>query len=432
MLNFKTESLYHKSESPWSFYGQFAYSNGRVDSVRYNLSYDIELNGSPYYYFMKKAGDWNLQYYYFDAAASRVINRKLALAFNIKYKGKQFFRLIDTRNSQTKLETELKLGATYTVNKGNSISVTAQYEYDKMEPSLSNKFQHSSASEKLLYNIYLNAGMGTYFKAVTYICVTTYLVPGVSVQWISNPSSNHMNSLSYSCRSGKEEWKNKAIYSAEKENIYSKYEFQDHTVSFATKRGLTKSTFDGLFDAQILQGKGFKFNDTSKKYTQNYNFTNINAEFQTLVTRKESLFDQMSLGVKLDFTKKRDKSYACSMEYVNALFNVGIRAHMNIKDKYLYVSLHPGYCHNFSKEYDEGIAGDNIYTNWIGNPVYEFVSTNWYCMDAKIGLRSVIDKFPVDFQLNYFLKKTTGGQDVLGDKTADHFTRMGCKFKIYF
>ncbi len=430
-FNFETKSFFRQKESVWSFFGMFTYSNGRADSVSTNLSYDIGKDGSPYYYFIKRAGNWNLQHYSFDAVASREMNSKLSMAGNVKYNGSQFFRLVDTRNNQTKLDIVLRLSATYNINKQDYLSIGVNYTYDKTQPSFSDMYQHSS--DGLLYNIYLNAGMGSYFKGADYPSVIQYRIPGITLQWLLH-RNKETTSFAYSFNKGKQTWKDKSIVRTDKQNIISKYNTGVHKLSIQTIRSNNQSTLDAALDVGLTSGKGHQLNKTTSIYIQNYNHTGFDAKLKTKIIREEHVLNRIMLGAQFDYKKQRDKNYAYSLMYTNFDLYAGVRFNIRFLQKTTFIEVKPGYHRNIHFENNIGAASGNIYNNWIGVPVSEFFASNWFYVASKIGVENTIKELPIKLQLHVnFTNPSMKDEDNLPDrKRGDHFLELGCILNIYF
>ncbi len=430
-FSFTTASLYQPKQSEWVYYGQFSYANGRAGNVENNLSYEIEQYGSPYYYLIKKSGDWNLQNYLFNAVASRKINNKLYLGAKIRYDGKQFFRLNDTRNTQTKLDIVANLSATYQFKKKNSIGISAFYNLQKTEPSFYNKFSHASA--ELEYNTYLIAGMGTYFKGASFPSTIKYNIPGFHLQWLKY-SENKTSSIVYTFKNGLQTWNDKSVLKTDKQNIIAKYKINNHTLHYAYLKKNSKTLINGLATFDVALGKGYKLNRTSEEYTQNYDYTNLSSQLKLSIEKPDALLNTYIVGTKLNYNLKKDKNYAYSTNYSSVNIYGGIKLSLPLAQQKIAVKIIPGYHKNINFENKLGAAKNNLYPKWVGLPLLSYTTSDYIYAQTSIAVINKIKHTPFKIELTADYHRPTK----INYQYADYilfntdFLKLKCNLKIYF
>ncbi|MFA5642889.1 MAG: DUF6850 family outer membrane beta-barrel protein [Bacteroidales bacterium] len=430
-LNISTESLYKLPNTNWTFHGKFSYSNGQADSVGSNLSYNIGRNGSPYYLLQLKRGNWSLQSYQFYAAGSNEISERLSLGFKIGYIGDLAFRTLDTRNSQPTLHTNIVLSANYKVTEKQTISMGLEHDRLKTEPSLSDKFQHTSADQR--YGRYLNGGLGTYFKNVNYRLINTTQKGGILLQWLCQNKYSTYTAI-YKTNLGQDIFVNKNITDVNEEHRVLNYSFNQHYGRLSTLNKVSNYFIISKLDFTITKGNGKIWNEPDNSYIENYKADIFQTDFKATLYSPLSSLRRINLLVNYINESRFDGSYGYSFDYSTLFGELNTEFLFNFSSIRTGLMIGAAYGKNLNNYHNPNAASSNLYLNWVADPLMSFLATDYIEIPAYLRFdipvkNSLIEllltaKHQFPLKMNY----QTGAQFDLKDK----FLSYCLSVRVYF
>ncbi len=429
-LKLKTASIVKLDTSDWTFYGAFEYHNKRVDSVMNNLSYYIYSNESPYYIFMKKAGDWNLQNYQFDVTATkRLFHKKLAIGLHVKYKVLMAFRTNDTRNNQTNLGIESTLSGTYSVSQKNDWSAGVKYCSNKTKSKLSNSYQH--ASQGLEYNRYLNAGLGTYIKNIPAGFLTEVAEIGALLQWTKNTTTNSY-SVYVDSGFGTEKWIDETIVSVLKNQCISQYNYSKQTLhgTFIHRfnQGYLRSNLNGFFTV----GKGKLWKEKQRRYVQNYNTNRLRLNVSNELVFKDKFIHTIGLFLGYDAMDNFDKNYNYKLQNSSYEYGPNISFLTKIKGRSLFTSGAVIFHQNSDYLHRPNAAKNNLFTSWIANPRSDYLRTNFVKYQGNVRYATDFEGQPIVFNLALAYDRPNNKQRVQLVQNNTDFWALNASIRLYF
>lgn len=430
-INIKTESVYRPDNGNWMFHGKFRYSNGEADSVYSNLSYHVDRSGSPYYFFQKKEGNWNLQNYEFNVTAANQVTDRLSLGFKILYNGDLTFRTTDTRNNQTSLITNLVASAGYKLSENNTLSIGVKLNRVKTEPNLSNKYHQSGVD--LTYNRYLNTGLGSYIKNVDFKATMEDKSYGAVVQLL-NQSENSSYSAIYEIATGEEWYVNKKLTDINEQNRILNYDYMSHKVRASSLHSLSNAFISACFNLELLKGDGKQWSDQSLSYIENYEVDILDVDIRATLYRPFSFIRRINVSAKLHDESRFDKSYGYQFNYTNLLAGINTEAMFRIKSFRTGFMVGVSYGKNLDNLNFPNAASSNIYVNWIANPLMSYLTCDFLEIPAYL-------RFDIPFKTNlvevlmtanhqYPIKMATTADALFN--TDDNFRSYNISLKFYF
>ena len=431
-LDIKTESIYKIDESGWIFHGMFRYSNGTVDSVHTNLSYNIPSTGTPYYLFMAKSGVWNLQNYEFNVSAAKELGKSFSIGAKIIYNGDLAFRRIDTRNNQTSLISGVTLAGGYKLNLKNTLSIGVNYNRVKTEPTLSNKYHHETTS--LIYNRYLNAGLGTYIKNISdYKIKIEDVFKGVLAHWLYHSGDNKY-SLLYKMGIGEENYYNKRETSIEVENLILKYKYLSHTLDAFFIHKWEDKYINIAANSKLIKGEGNQWIESSASYLANYQVDLLNIDMNATLYQPNSILRKVSVITGLEKEERLDKNYGYQFNYTN--FSAGLSAQLSVLFKKGEISLESGgvFKKNIDNTNSPNAATSNIYTTWIAYPTMSYLSSDFITFPSQIKYEIPLRNYFLEFTLHATIIKPLKINSPTGAMftVEDNFCFYGLSTKFYF
>ncbi|MEN7548515.1 DUF6850 family outer membrane beta-barrel protein [Rapidithrix thailandica] len=432
-LTLSTESLYRLEKTQWTFYGKFDYGNKKADSVMHNLSYTLPDNGSPYYFLIKKAGSWNIQKYHFKVSASNQLpGRKLSLGFKLRYNSDLSYRKVDTRNAQTALTMSAVLSATYLIKPEQMFSIGFKIFRKKTEPSLHNKYQHST--QDLTYNIYINTGMGSYLKNINSGITIRETQPGISVQWVKDTERKYW-SLHYQLDFGRESWENRNINAVEVENTISRYHYTRHALSLASIRYFPKAYLSSHLKLERLQGNGETWNENIQTFLENY-LTRLNkARLSSELYFPEAWITKVGLHLAYDATRNTDKNYGYKLQFSTLTMETDIAFVQPVQDHKLSATFKGGYRKNLHLMHNPYSAHENLYTEWIAYPVMSYLTADGPDASICLGFETPVQqKNILQWEIQSIYRQATriNSQHLASIRKGDDFLQWYTRLRIYF
>lgn len=430
-INIKTESIFRPATNKWIFHGAFRYTNGTADSVYSNLKYHIDQNGSPYYLFQKKEGNWNLQNYEFDVTAANQVTKKLSLGFKILYTGDLTFRTTDTRNNQTSLVADLITSAAYKVSKNNTVSLSVDYSRVKTEPNLTDKFRHESAD--LTYNRYLNTGLGSYIKNIDFAMISLDKSYGGIIQWL-NQSQGSSYSAIYEFFTGEEVYTNKKLTNINEQNKILKYNYTSHKARISTLHTLSNSFVSTCLNFKMTNGHANQWSNTATSYTSNYSVDIMDVDFKATLYRPLSFLRRVNVLANFHDESRFDKNYGYRFEYTNVY--TGVNAEAMYKFKYFRTGFMLGaaYGKNLDNLNFPNAASSNIYVNWIANPLMGYLACDYFEVPAylrfDIPFKNNLVEILMTAKHQYPIKMASIADALFN--TKDDFRIYNISLKFYF
>lgn len=427
---FNTESLSYNENSDWSFYGSFMYSTSQVDSVNNNLSYRIRENGNPYYFFMKKAGEWNLQNYWLKASVSKKMKRDgLSMGLGIKYFTNLYHRKTDTRNEQTKLSVKTSYGISYKTKNSEIWSAGLSLLFDKEKSKLSNKYQHPT--QNLDYNIYFNAGLGSYLKNKKQGLVMDGFTPGLYLQWFKETHKNNLM-LAYNVNFGKQEWLDESIRSVTSNNIVSKYTHQKHTFKTMFQHNYKSATLVSTFSTSYLKGSGNLWVPLQKNFLENFKVTKLTIDSETkFFLNRSSIVNSLGISFKILNNKELDKNYGSVFNYTNLIVEPNIYLKLPITNKVkIALDTRLIYTQNIGSKYFPNAATQNLYFDWIGEPLKNYVTTDVFSCNIDLSIHKQLKEQKVIFTIGSQMSNPVANYDIAYN--GKYINNVNLGVKVFF
>ena len=384
---FSTESLTRTEDNKWVLYGLFRYSNGSADSIHANVSYHESWNGSPYYHFINRPGNWKLQNYEFNVAVARQLHKKVSLGARILYNGDLAFRQNDTRNNQTSLFSNAAFSGNYQVHPLHAISLGVEYKRVKAEPNLSNKYNATSTGPD--YTRHINSGLGSQIRGVDFKVEVNDVALGGFAQWQYKPGQNNI-SLFYRHFSGEENYINKNLRVVNDENRVLNYTYNQHE-GIASGLFLMGGGFLNSFvQFKQLRGNGNQYNNVSKTFLNNYTLTKTSASFSNTYYLPQAFLKKISLNMDFQSEERFDKAFGYTFSFMHFTPGVYLEFQNTLRKNLLSWGAGANYQMTLDYLNDPKAAHDNLYTRWIANPLMAYLSTDYLSFPVHISARRVI------------------------------------------
>ncbi len=407
-LNIETRSILHQKDKGWSFSGKFSYSIGVTDSLRSTLSFRKKPYGSPsFFYCLVPAKTWEVQQYALSATATKNFHGKWSVGAQLDYTGDKQFRKTDVRNDQSALEINVSAGASVVMG-GNILSAGLTYERNKEQPSFSILY---NSGER--YTIYLMNGMGTQMSNLTQP-VWQQNVFGGYVGWNWHGEKNRFASKLY-FKSGKDFTEDKSTQIAASQERWTEYNFSEYGIS-ATDILQLSAENELIFDveASLTSGKSSGWNQTSKRFIQNYNVDmyGVSAEVRYVA---RGWFRKAGLNVDLNGENRLDKNYDARLDYMTLAGNIFTGFGVKAGKTDISLDLTGGLSNGLSVDYQPNAAkdGTNIYTTNIGRNEESWLKTGLW--NAGAGLQ-------VDIPIRKVVLSVGGRYRYTGALSSDAFS----------
>lgn len=374
-LNINTESVYRLPKNGWVFYGKFNYVNGTADSVSNNLAYSIGRNGSPYYLFQRKSGVWSMQNYEFAVTAANRISKHFSVGISIDYVGELSFRTIDTRINQTTLTTNLLASLNYHFSQTNTFGIGLGFDRVKSEPSVSDKFQHVTSD--LRYNRYFNGGLGSYFKNVNFRFLITNNSNVIALQWLNQREKSSYSAL-YSFNYGQELVDNKNITDIKEQNKILFYDYKEHHAKVSALNRVGNSFLSSSLEFDLTNGTGNIWEDAGKYHLDNYKGEIMEANLNSSLYNPRSALRRINLQVKYLSEERLDRKYGYRFDYSNLYLGANAEVLFRVRKIRTGFMLGGGFNKNLDQLHFPNAAANNIYTQWIGDPLMAYLSCDYF------------------------------------------------------
>lgn len=441
LYGFDSESIQKIDSLDVTFYGKFLYNTTRAFDASYNLFYKHKNNGSPFYLFTPAKGNWQTQTYLVKGGASKsFFNRKLHVGVMLSYTGDMFNRVLDTRNSNIDLNTEVHPSLTYMFTPDHAFSFGVNYRRNKMEPRLSNYFPRPGDEEN--YWIYINKGMGT-FEHVN----TGYSVFSITHS-LDYTANWHLKidgltlSADASYLDGGEEWQTKFS----RPNTADLFEIAKYDwnriigrISLSSPASRWNAGSVSSLEYEMLDGLGYTFNESAQLYQKAYSYNKIQIKFNSDLLFDRNMVNKLGVNFVFEVNDALDLNYGhkSSFTNLNSVLKIGAMKMPVLKGS-LYVDLDFMHNLNLVNSHNPLSADSNIFTVNIHKPYLRYRTTDYIAISPVIVWEKRVSKniaFGVElsgillnpYNENYVLNASFGGSDVVeygSNKGADLTIRV--------
>ena len=383
LFEIKSESVKSLPVNGWRFFGSVAYTNGNAETGKWNMSYNLPTNGSPYYYMIEQEGTWKSQSYDFNVAAQKNISGRLSAGIGLKYLGDLHFRTFDSRNDNTTLKIQVLPSLTINLDGKNYISIGLLYQRLKNEPNISNKYQHGTEPEK--YHLFFNQGLGTWDNSPSQMRMIDSRY-GALISYRKFSANSSFDAI-YAIDYGSEEWllKSLSTLNNRREDI-SRYNYFSHDLSLRHRSVTSSGSFVTNFDIKNILGDGAVYKESTNAYQDNYQFFSITADLDVSYIRSNSVLRQLSAKLRLDNSSQNDYNYGHILEYTNL---EGTLSADVISGKKRAVNLIFGglfsYKMNLSGNHNPMAASSNFFNTEIAIPAFAYHTSDFYRAGARVS-----------------------------------------------
>jgi len=383
LLEIKSESVKSLPEKGWRFFGSVAYTNGNAVTGKWNMSYYLPANGSPYYYMIEQEGTWKSQSYDFNVAAQKHITERLSAGVGLKYLGDMTFRTFDSRNDNTTLNIQVLPSLTMDMGGKSFISIGLLFNRIKNEPNISNKFQHGTEPEK--YHLFFNQGLGTWDNSPVQMRMVDARYGGlISYRRLTGKSS--FDAI-YKVDYGSEEWLLKSLSTLlnRKENI-SQYTYFTHDLALRHREKTRSGTLITNLDIRNIHGDGAVYKESANLYQENYQFFSLNADLDVSYIWNNSALRRIAGKLSFDNKIQNDYNYGHISEYSNleGTISADITSGKNRKVNFIFGGLF-SYKMNISGNHKPMAAAGNFFNTQIAVPAFAYLTSNFYRTGAKVS-----------------------------------------------
>lgn len=385
LLTVHTESIKSMPKKGWRFYGSVAYSNGNASTGKWNMSYYLPTNGSPYYYMIEQKGTWKMQSYLFNVSMQKDISNRLSVGLSLKYLGDLTFRTFDSRNDNTTLEMEMTPSVTLRMGNRDYLSTGLFVNRVKNESSISNKYQHGDEPEK--YHLFFNEGMGTWDNSPSVMRMMDVKY-GFFLSWRRVKESCKLDVV-YRAYLDQEEWKLMSISTLLDMSLnITKYSSFNHELLVRYINKGAFGNFRSVLDVKNILGIGNVYNDNAGRYIDNYEATIINANLYAGYVKNNYFLKHIYANFNFQNSSANDYNYGHTLSYNNLESSVGIDLLLRDKSNLNFIA---GPVVSFKKfltgEHSPMAAATNFYNTAIAMPAFAFLTTDSYKVGAKFGVQ---------------------------------------------
>jgi len=390
LFELKTESIKSFPKKGWRFFGSVSYTNGSAKTGKWNMSYYLPSNGSPFYYMIEQEGTWKTQSYDFNVAMQKNLSERLSFGVALKYLGDLTFRTIDTRNDNTTLEMQILPSLTLRLGEKNIASFGLFYNRKKNQTSMNNKYQHGTEPEK--YHLFLNEGLGTWDNSPL-LMSTTDAQFGVVASWRKMMTKGVFDVI-YSMHTGNEDWLLNSISTLQdrREN-FARYNSLSQELNLRYKRVGDKGTWLSNLEIKNILGTSSIYKVPANVYQENFESTILKANLFLGYLKNESILKQVYANVNFDNSSQYDYNYGHSIDYSNlettlaADFSFG-----NKRDINFIFGGFASYKMNLAGDHSPMAAAGNFYTTSIAMPAFAFLTSDYCKFGLKLGSEFNISK----------------------------------------
>lgn len=398
LFEIRSESVKSLAEKGWRFFGSVAYTNGNAKTGKWNMTYNLPVNGSPFYYMIEQEGTWKSQSYDFNVAAQKTISGRLSAGVGLKYLGDLHFRTFDSRNENTTLNVQVLPSITMNFDEKNYLSVGFLYQRLKNEPNISNKYQHGTEPE--LYHLFFNQGLGTWDNSPSQMRMVDSRYGGfVSYRRINRNSSTD---AIYTANYGSEEWLHKSVSTLNNmSEKYSAYSYFFNNLVLRHKRITSNGSFITALDIKNIVGDGAIFKENINAFQSNYEFFSITSDLKVSYIRNNSLLRQLSARLFLDNSSRNDYNYGHVSEYTNleGTLSADVTSGKKRAVNFTYGGLF-SYKMNLSGNHNPMAAASNFFNTKIAIPSFSYLTSDFYRLGARVSSEFNIAK---DYRLDITL-----------------------------
>ena len=431
-IRLKTASLASLKKTNWTFYGSFEYLNTSKENVENNLTYGVRAYDSPYYLFQNTSGLWEHQNYNFSVSAVNQVNTRLSLGGDLNYSTHLYYRKVDTRNELTALKIEGSLSASYQFTPKQVLSVALRAGFFKTDSELRNKFPENNT--ELTANRYLNAGLGSYIKNIEQGFETKRNTPGVQLHWYGK--YDHWDiSVQSTTKVGREAWTDNSILREEQNNVLTKYNFTSQQIRVLYNKYYKRKQLMMSIAAEYLKGDGNIWEANLSDYYKNFLTERYEIEAQAEILFQDQLVNKIGLKAKFYNREQLDLNYAYQFDYQWVVPEVSVALHQPISPKVSsFVNLSTLY-HQVLEVKHSPRAARNIFVDWIGRPVADFVGTSLWNFNTKLGLNfSLKNKTTLAFSVSSSYWKVAGLSEEIAPRISknDDYLEVVVNARLFF
>ena len=383
LFEIKSESIKSLSTNGWRFFGSVAYTNGNAETGKWNMSYYLPENGSPYYYMIEQEGTWKSQSYDFNVAAQKKISGRLSAGVGIKYLGDLNFRTFDSRNENTTLKIRVLPSLTLELKEKSYISIGLFFDRVKNEPNITNKYQHGTEPEK--YHLFFNQGLGTWDNSPSQMRMVDARI-GASLSYRKIRTKSSFDAI-YTADYGSEEWLLKSISTLNnRKEFISEYSYFSHELALRHRAVTTSGTFVTNLDISNTIGEGAIYKESADLFQDNYQYFSLSADLALSYIRSNSILRVLSAKLKLDNSSGNDFNYGHILDYTNlegtisADLTSGKRGAVNFILGGLF-----SYKMNLAGEHKPMAAAGNFYNTSIAVPAFAYLTSGFYRAGARLS-----------------------------------------------
>ena len=376
----------------WYLYGKFGFTAGRKTDISENLQFYLPDDGNPFYYFCQQPGDWNYQQYHVEGAFSKdVIKHKLYLGLSVDYHGDLAFRFMDTRNEEYDFTYRLVPSLTWRINKIFALGFSYGFNRMKSQPNFTNKFPENATDNK--YNVYLNAGMGTYVKNIS---TSTETVAYGHQGFFSLSTFLGKNRIDLQYSIGGRNSIVSALYNStfiEKEARIGRHLSMNNNVTVNHTYDGENLSVDTFFDMEVTNGSSNLYNDEGIE-PEHFMTSRLNA---ILSNRTEFLHGPVSdCGISLGFKRNHDIDLKYGQEMRTARLLTSAECNLCIAIGHsslnIITGIDVGYDACISRYHEIRSAEGNLYTERIAVKRFAFETTDILHSTISLGLGHNIKK----------------------------------------
>ncbi|MEM9390759.1 MAG: DUF6850 family outer membrane beta-barrel protein [Bacteroidota bacterium] len=381
-ITLSTASLASLKDTNWTLYGALEYQNSKKQNVGINLSYGVNNDYSPYYFFQKQEGFWNHQSYNFSVASANKVSDKLSLGASLDYNTNQYYRKSDTRNETIALAMLGKVSASYDVKPNHKLSLTLGAERYKAESDLYNKFPKSGADTE--YVVYLNTGLGSFLKSVKQGADIRRSIPEIRMQWYHKLDNGDL-SIESATQYGQEKWIDPLISRVEENDVIAQFSYIRQVVNlFYNKRYAHKRLLTRL-SANYLSGEGEVWEAPTNSFIQNYTNQLIAMNVKGDLLYQDRTINRIGLGLSLLNREQSDLNYGYKYNYTTVQPEFSLALNRSINPRLiLFNEFITSYRYIANLNHDP-FAADNIFVDWIGNPTADYLGTDAFNLQYTFG-----------------------------------------------
>lgn len=402
-MSFFSESVQSFTTSKWRFWGRFTFNISNHDRANWNLGYKKTEVGNPFRLITKRTGDFNVKQYGLEGIANKTLNEKWSVAVATKYFGDLYYRISDTRNSFTNLSILLNTSASYHLSANRSISLGAEFNRKKSNPSFTNSYKASGSA----YNLYFNEGLGDFNQ----IALSTDIYykanyPRFTVGYFSGVKNKF--TLQYGLETASEKWEYRisSTTSTTDELLY-KYDYLKNELQGSYLLNTQNTQIFNLVKANYTLGTGYR--NQSNILQKTYLYDAFNIKVLSKINRPKShLFYGSEININFDYSNRKDMIYAQRINYANLLATAETGYLFSISEgNTVSIDGKIGYKFNVDYTHELGAASGKPYTLNLAYNEVAYYSSDYFLMGGKVRWNRNLKQFSSDLFFGIEYKKTT-------------------------